>query len=704
MSIKRWLNRYSLFISVVTFSSLAALGFASAEWMLRKIGFPYFRVERQFMDYVAYLGRSAPKDPRLVFLADDSPSHTLDQLWPEDLEASPTLRLMKKRVWSRQIWADVLERLTAAGARVIAFDYMFKGEDDGDAALRAGIDRHADKVVLGSHIDDAAVAMQKMPAISPPDATLIGEAADPRVGFINMFPDPDGVVRRMRFRLTREELAGKSAPDAVEYESFAARMARQAGEGAKIPAGRGWQPIRYAYKGETMRAETKPASLYSIFVPAFWEANYGSGEFFRGKLVIVGPEGNYTKDVGESPFGTIAGPEFHLNALNALLTGEYLHRLPLWVDLSLIAGGGLLAWLVCRFVGNALLRLALLPVIGFAAYAGAVAAYNAGNIVPLFSPLLALVGSVITATAWQQIIERLEKAKLRRTFERYVSRDVVKELLDNPASYLNTVGGARKKVTVLFSDVRGFTTITESGDAHALVLQLNEYFDQMVNIVFANKGTLDKFIGDAVMAQWGGIYSDGEKADAILAVRTAIQMRKALARLNPGWVARGMLELKFGIGVNHGEAIVGNLGCEAKMEVSLIGDAVNTASRLEGMTKEFHLDLLIGESVERFIRETFIVRTVTLSLPKGKTKPLEIFTVLDERGPGVSEPEWLKVYEEGVRLYRARAFAEAAAQFEKVAEALPEDWLAAQYFGWCEDYLAKPPPKDWNGVYTMRTK
>jgi adenylate cyclase len=162
--------------------------------------------------------------------------------------------------------------------------------------------------------------------------------------------------------------------------------------------------------------------------------------------------------------------------------------------------------------------------------------------------------------------------------------------------------------------------------------------------------------------------------------------------------------LKVGIGVNHGKAIVGNLGCEAKMEVSLIGDAVNTASRFEGMTKQFHVDILIGETAEQFIREEFHVRTVALTLPKGKTKPVEVFTVVDDRTVSPTPPAWLPVYEEGVKLYREREFTGAIARFEKVLEALPNDWLAADYLAACRGYAEEPPPADWNGVNVMTSK
>ncbi len=707
MSLKKWLNDHNLGVSATGVSTLVALLYLCSTGLYLSLNFPYLVLENRFQDWVAQRGKSAPKDPRVYFLADDAPSHTLDQLWDEDFAASPILKRMKQPPpWPRDVFAAILDRLENAGARVVGFDYMLKGEKPEDSTLRASLDKWRDRVVLGSQIDDVVRGISKAPQISPPPPSLVGNAADPRLGFVNMFPDLDGVTRRFKFQTTLLELADlKPHPDDHVFESLAVRMAGQAGFGQLVPKSRESHLIRFAYKGDTLRLEQgRSQSIADIFVPSLWEANYQSGEFFRDKIVLIGPHGSYHKDVLDSPFGIIAGPEFHLNALNAILTGSFLHESPFWVDLLLIGIGGLLAVLIGRLMRNPLLRLTALITLCLFCFFGAVLAFDHLNLViPVFSPLVALVGSSFTSIVWQQLIEVLERARLRKTFERYVSRDVVKELLDNPQSYLNSLVGQRKRVTVLFSDVRGFTTITESGDAQTLVKQLNEYFAHMVEIVFANHGTLDKFIGDAVMAQWGGIYSQGEKVDAVHAVRTAVQMRNRLAELNARWIPNGMLEIKFGIGINHGEAIVGNLGCEAKMEVTLIGDAVNTASRFEGLTKEYHTDLIIGKDVAGFVRDVFHLRTAGLNQPKGKTVPLELFTVLDERSAG-PEPAWLADHEEGVRLFRQREFTAAAGKFEKVLAALPEDWLASDYLEDCRGFEKTPPPPDWNAVRVMKTK
>lgn len=702
MSVKKWLNDHNLAVSAISVSLLVIFFYRFQAGLYDRLGFPYFKLENWAQDWIYRLGKTAPIDPRIVFLHDDSASRNLDHLWEEDFEAQPILRKMQKHSRPREVFAAILDRLRGAGAKVVGFDHVFQGTDDTDPIFREALDRNAGGVVVGSQLDVAQFARQ----LNPPSKTLIPEITDKRVGFVNVFPDADGVVRRFQFHMTREEVA--NLPDLPNSELFASlpvRIMETAGFGDKVPSGTGRHRIRFAYKGESVLESVRPESMANIFVQSYWESNYQNGEFFRDKIVLVGPTGTLNKDLAESPFGTIGGPEFHLNVMHGILSGSFIRESSYLTDIALIIAGGMLAFVIGRLVRNPIMRIAVLAVAGAAIYGGALWLYNEKSfLICTFSPILCLVSSGSINIVWQQILERREKAKLRHTFERYVSRDVVKELVDNPESFLNSMVGVRKNVTVLFSDVRGFTTITQSGDATQLVAQLNEYFDNMVKIVFANRGTLDKFIGDAVMAQWGGITTSGEKEDAVNAVRTAVQMRDRLVDLNKAWIKDGKLDLKIGIGINHGEAIVGNLGSEAKSEISLIGDAVNTASRFEGMTKRYHVDLIIGERVAALVRDRFILRTVAHSQPTGTLKPIEIFTVIRERANGAVDPDWLASYEDGVKLYREREFAKATEQFETALARVPGDWLCESYLAESRTFAVNPPPPEWNAVDVLTSK
>jgi len=200
--------------------------------------------------------------------------------------------------------------------------------------------------------------------------------------------------------------------------------------------------------------------------------------------------------------------------------------------------------------------------------------------------------------------ERHAKAQIRWTLERYVSRNVVKELMDHP-EYVASQSGVLKPVTVLFSDIRNFTQVSARTEPHALVAQLNEYFTVMVDCVFRHGGTLDKFIGDAIMAVWGNVFSSGTDNDACEAVQCALAMRAALDELNARWAAEERTQLQAGIALNHGTVIVGNIGSPQRMEFAVIGDAVNITWKLQEQTKLHRCELLIGQSVADLVSARF---------------------------------------------------------------------------------------------------
>jgi adenylate cyclase len=364
---------------------------------------------------------------------------------------------------------------------------------------------------------------------------------------------------------------------------------------------------------------------------------------------------------------------------------------------------------LCFLVQQALKRFALMILLTAAYWVASYFIFNRSgpgfNVLLVLIPTVALAASSTIALTYDYLLERLEKRRVRRTLERYVSRDVVKELLDNPQTYFNAVGGVYRSVAILFSDVRNFTTMTESADPKALVKQLNEYLQEMVKIVFENSGSLDKFIGDAVMAVWGNIKSYSAHTDGRNAVAAALAMNRALAKLNADWKARGIKELAIGIGINYGEAIVGEMGSSEKVEFTAIGDPVNLASRLESLTKEYHLDLLLGENLAPLVRDAYTIRTVDYVQVKGKTKPVDVFTVVgDGKAEGDSLSSWLARYETGVRLYRQRRFADALVEFEASLLDKGDDYLTTMYLKRCKTLIETPPAESWDGVFVMTKK
>ena len=664
------------------------------------------RTENFAKDFLQRTGRKTPVDANLVYLGIGDSSMKLKGLSEEEIAASKSLRLMQADwPWDRSVYQAIIDRLAAAGARAVLIDLLFLSPKAGDEQLQDALERHGDRVVLGSNfVKGTPDAGNVTTTLSLPAASLIppSELPDRRIGFVNHFADADGILRRVRYQVTLEDFGtptGAEAPQA--YDSLAAATLRKIGRPDLIP-GQTPMVIRFAGPAGTFR----PHPVFEIFLPSFWQANYQGGAFFKDKIVIVGPEGNFQQDAHPTALDeAMPGAEIHLNALNAALHRDFLRETSPGSDLVTICLAGLVAWLAGVCIRQPSLRLFVLMAVGGAYLLVLWFLYNRQGLLTIsITPLLTLGSSGIACFFYDLVLTGFEKRELRRTLERYVSKDVVSELLDKRQSYLTSLIGVRKDIAILFSDVRNFTSMAESADPHVLVAQLNEYFNVMVGIVFAHHGTLDKFIGDAVMAHWGSIATAGAETDARRAVSTALEMRAALVRLNAGWKARSLPQLAVGCGVNFGDAIVGNLGCEAKMEVSVLGDAVNLGSRLESVTKEYGLDLCLGESIAPLVRDAFILRSVDLIIVKGKTRPVEVFTALAARQPGLAEPAWLARHEEAVRAYRRGDFDTAEAAWRDVLAAEPGDALASVFLARCATLRENPPAGGWTGVFTMRSK
>ncbi|MEO6739743.1 MAG: adenylate/guanylate cyclase domain-containing protein, partial [Chthoniobacteraceae bacterium] len=270
-------------------------------------------------------------------------------------------------------------------------------------------------------------------------------------------------------------------------------------------------------------------------------------------------------------------------------------------------------------------------------------------------------------------------------------------------AFAGALQGQRRTVTILFSDIRGFTAMSEESVPEEFIAQLNEYFFEMVEVVLAESGTLQQFIGDAVLAVWGDTRTMEPEKGAYLAVRTTLRMIEALGKLNAKWSGvTGRRQLKVGIGINQGEVIVGSVGHPLRMAFTVMGDSVNTAARLETATKHFGCAILVEETVEILTRGRFHYRRVDWVRFKGKTRPNAVFTVLGEST--APPPPWLVEYHRAVDLYRAREFRTAAEIFRKLGDELKDDALCEMYSARCESYAVTPPPDDWDGSYTMTEK
>jgi adenylate cyclase len=672
-------------------------------------------LERLTLDALHRNGRKTPVRDDLVVLGIDDASLKLDAAWPEDIEASPTLQAMQKQwPWPRQAWAHILDRLFKAGARQVFMDVTFKSPSDrpeNDLVLREALERYRGKVVLGIKYEDSTVGRATATALMLPTPAVTGPNPDTaNLGLLTLWPDNDECIRSVHWQVTAAEAEALQSgfatlPNPMDERHPAASlvMARNITpiDLTKLP---GSSRIRFCGAGAY-----RAFSLFEMFIPSMWEANLAKGEVFRGKTVLIGATATDLQDIQKTPLGQIAGVQVHAHAVTALLSKSFVHATPPWFRGLSIVLAALLAWCILYGLRTPILCVMALAAAGFIWQWLCTGCFDWLDVECSSQPFLfGLSLSGMTGLTGNLVLQRRESRKLQRFLTRYTAPEFVDEMLADRAGLYSTLGGVERTVTIFFSDVRGFTSMSENMTPKQVVTQLNQYLSRMVACVFQNRGLVDKFIGDAVMALWGSASAKGNeesyRQNAIQAVTAALAMRKALEELNAGWREEGIGELKFGMGVHQGEVIVGNIGSEApyeKMDLTVIGDAVNLASRLEGITKQYGVDLIVSESVRSHLRDSFVCRSADLVAVKGKAKPVEVFSVI---GPlQENEPAGLAAYENGVLLYRAGNFAEAITAFAKACHEGLNDSLTQMYQQRCDE-LIRVPPADWTGVYIMQSK
>lgn len=304
--------------------------------------------------------------------------------------------------------------------------------------------------------------------------------------------------------------------------------------------------------------------------------------------------------------------------------------------------------------------------------------------------------------AFDAVLAGKKEERIRHIFQKYVPNDVIERFFASPEKMLV---GDNRCLSILFSDIRSFTTISEGMAPDDLVNSLNRYFSGQVDIIYNRNGIVDKYIGDAIMAFWGAPEKHDD--DALQSVLSALEMTESVIKFNENQRKLGKCEFQIGIGLNYGEVTVGNIGSERKMDYTVIGDAVNLASRMEGLTKTYHSDILISESLFEELRKTsanagLFYRLLDTVAVKGKTKGVKIFTV--KKSLSEAEQKAWPLHNQGMKLYYHRSFREASEKFKEVLSILPGDFNAENLYKRCVDYASNPPEETWNGVEVMKSK
>ena len=612
---------------------------------------------------------------------------------------SEALRLMQQPFpWNREVYGLLLDKLFAEGAKTVAIDFVFAGANQGDDDFVAALAKYGDRVVLGSAFqEETSQAGTTRQFYLQPETRLTGATPERIVGYCTLMEDvADGTVRRTRYW----------------NSEFGQLFNDNKGDNIISMAGLGvtkFKPATPLPHGQYFINYTGGENTYS-YLPiqeVFMDSSYAGGYAarFQGKLVFVGPIAEVFHDVHQTPFGPVPGVEIHAQIASDLIHGTNLRNAPEWLELALTLLMATLAVIASAKEVHALGLAAVLAGGVALLFGAAQLIFNgAGMLIPMTGPLVAFAGTGLAGLVINFLAEQKERRRVRSVLDRYVSRNVAELVLAESDQFELAQRGQRRQVTVIFSDIRGFTTITESAVPEELVEQLKEYFFEMVNAVFEQEGTLQQYVGDAIMAVWGNTRILDPTVGALQAVHAAFAMREGLQKLNTQWKnVAGRRQFHSGIGVNHGEVIVGSLGHPQRMEFTTIGDGVNTAARLETATKQFGCDILVGKSVEAMTNSQILYRAVGLVRFKGKTQAIEVFTPMCE----ITTPPPARRHSshQGVDFYRRADFPNALTSLEAAQTQIgSDDALCAMYLAQCRLHLAEPPPSGWDGSWSLSEK
>jgi adenylate cyclase len=427
---------------------------------------------------------------------------------------------------------------------------------------------------------------------------------------------------------------------------------------------------------------------------------------FKGKVVVIGASATGLKDLKITPMGeNVPGPYLHITALSNMLQGQYLTPVSPLATLLVIFVSVTAIVLMTLFLKNGVIKntVGFVYVVLLVALSLLLFRYG-GIVVDVADVLVSALVSFFGALIFLSLTEGAERNRIHNAMGKYLAPSVMQEILEH---YENLSGevGEKREIAVLFSDIRSFTTVSEHLRAETVVYLLNRYLASMIDIVFEYRGTLDKMIGDAIMAFWGAPQAEERKE--YLAVKTGLSMIHKLGDVNRSLVEEQLPSIKIGVGVNTGDMIVGNIGSEKRLDYTAIGDNVNLGSRLEGLTKYYRTPILVSSSTYERTKDEFVYVFVDTVAVKGKETGIAIYAPLAERTPDVEGSLRAEIaqFDAGHELYLAQKFQEARPQFQAMEGDLPSlGGLASVFAERCVALLAEPPGALWSGTWKMVDK
>ncbi len=662
--------------------------------------------------------------------------------------------------WPRTLLADLVTKLARLGSAAIAFDIIFAEPDRMSPAIAAQSFRNLD--------DQTRAQLQKLPsndevfadAIRRSGRVILGQSGHhlalpqsgpqpPGVGFAMMGPNPSaflldfpGILRNIpvleRAAAGRGMLSIRAESDGVVRR---VPMAMKA-QGTVVPT-LTLEMLRVVTHAGVIRIKSDAAGIRSVAIPGLEMPTDRNGQLWvhfapydpsryvsakdvledrvpadrvNRKLVLIGTSAIGLRDIKTTPIDpAMSGVEVHAQVLESVLSNSVLSYPDYAIGAELAAAVIFgLAIIALAPVLGASMMLALGAVVGAGLAAGSWYFFTEHRVlIDATYPLLATFLIYLTLIFINYFREQLQRRRIRTAFGQYLAPSLVEQLAHSHETLV--LGGEDRDMTIMFSDVRGFTTISEiyKDDPQGLTSLINHFLTPMTNAIIDHNGTIDKYIGDAIMAFWNApLHDPGHEINACEAalemlhrVETLNQQREQQARET----GQRFIPIKIGVGINTGRCVVGNMGSDLRFNYSVLGDAVNLASRLEGQTKSYGVSIIIGSKTAQLAREKFAVLELDCITVKGKTEPENIYTVLGRED--VARSESFKhvhtVFNDVLNRYRERDFAGAQQAILRCREASAGfglGHLGELYAARCSAFQQNPPPADWNGVFALETK
>jgi len=630
--------------------------------------------------------------------------------------------------WPRQAYATVLAFCKRAGVKVIAFDVLFSEpslygvaddqtlgqamQENGPVVLSYSLALPGDgqaeqgglppvlkisgfsKWLLGSRapVFSSTVAMP-VPELAGSSAMLAG---------ISNHPDSDGVFRRVPLFVNlagqpvpslalAAYLAGASGPISLSLRE----KQLQVGAIAVPLDGAGQSILNFRGVSQTVKTISLAAVVQSELQLEAGEIPVIDPAEFKGAYVFLGMTAPGLYDLRPIPIdGVYPGVEIHATMLDNLLSQDFLRDSPVWLGVLLTLFWGVMASLCILFCRNAWQSSLVFGILLPLPLASGFLAYGRGVWLPVGVQEAAVLFALIGGVVFNFATEGRKKRYIKRAFSQYLHPTVIEQLVSNPERL--RLGGEKRELSIFFSDLAGFTTMSERLDPERLTLLLNEYLSAMTDIILESGGTIDKYEGDAIIAFWNAPLSQGDHAAR--AVQTALRCQKRLAALRPDFKERFGCDLFMRIGINTGSVVVGNLGSAQHFDYSILGDNANVAARLEGVNKEFGTEILISEACRHQLPEGMRVREIARVGVVGRKEPITVFEPLAQ-GDAAMEAK-IRRFSAALAQYYQGEVAEARAAFQDLAAGDP---VAARYAAHCREVLDNPPLA-WDGVWRMGSK